>query len=102
MKNQDLHNAVVQKLADFESIGNISPSKEWNDSMMKRLSFENSQPTSNKSVTKYTIVILILILVNIGFIANSFLRSSQPSFIRNNDLNVISKELMVNPVSINF
>ena len=101
MKDSELNNPVSQKLADFERIGDISPSAEWNESLMNRISLVNPGTTTKRTMKKYTIVIIFIILVNIGFIVNSFVKGANRSNSRPGDLNVISNELMINPVSIN-
>jgi hypothetical protein len=102
MKESEFNNEVLHKLADFEQVGNILPSKEWNDALVSRIAMIKSKTSSKHLVTKYTFIIILIILINIGFILNSFIRITNHSSGRNNELNVISKELMVNPVSINI
>jgi hypothetical protein len=98
MKEAELNSKVSQKLADFEMVGNIMPSSEWNELLMKRISVADSGSRSNHSVTKYTIVMIFIVLVNLGFIVNSLARNTQRSSDRTSDLNTISKEMMVNPI----
>jgi hypothetical protein len=104
MKESDLNREVLKRLAEFERIENIEPSSEWNDSLTLRIEMASglAYSPSKRSSARYSIIITLILLLNIGLVLNSFFRNSQKSFIRNRDLNVISKELMVNPVSLNF
>jgi hypothetical protein len=101
MKESELNSVVMQRLAYFEEAGSIIPSAGWNDSLMIRISSVKPGSTSKNSATKYTVILVFILLVNLSFIFNSFIRNSGKSFTRNTELNVISTEMMVNPVSIN-
>jgi hypothetical protein len=52
-------------------------------------------------VSKFTIVFLFIVLINLGFILKTILRDSDKTFFRNSELQTISKELLINPIQIN-
>jgi hypothetical protein len=102
MKESELNNKVEQTLMEFETMGNIQPSADWNQSLMKRVA--SSKPYSSSifySVNLAIVTILIIILINLGFILNTIINDSRQSLNRSNDLEVISKELLINLNSVN-
>jgi hypothetical protein len=101
MKESALSNKVLQKLKEFETIENLQPSADWTQSLMNKLDSAKPYPTSGFSATKFTVVLLFIILVNIGFILNAMIRDSHQSLYRDKELLVISNELLINPISIN-
>jgi hypothetical protein len=101
MKESDLKYIVQQKLVDFDNVSPIQPSEEWNRSLMMKL--EHSKRSSNAGFTtaRFLMAVLLLVLINLGFILNSIMRNSDKINYRSNDLQIISKQLLINPVSIN-
>jgi hypothetical protein len=101
MEEYQLNRIVTHKLNEFDSLGNILPSEEWNRSLMKRISEQNPSATSRISSAKFGFAVLFIILVNVGFFLNSIIRDSHLTNGRDKALMIISKELLVNPASIN-
>ena len=101
MKEQELHNRVAQTLQEFESMENIQPSGEWNDSLMQKLAGAKQNSTTTFYLPKYAVVILFLVMANIGFVFKTVMDDSQQTPGRDKELQVISKELLINPGSIN-
>ena len=100
MNKSAIDNKVLQKLKEFETIESIEPSADWNQSLLDKIEHVNPS-SSGFSSAKYTIVILFIILINIGFFLSTMFNNSQKVICRNNDLQVISKELLINPTSLN-
>ena len=101
MQEQELNNRVSQTLQEFESIENIQPSAEWNDSLMQRLSVAKQNSTTTFYLPKYAVVIAFVVMANIGFVFKTMMNDSQQTPSRDKELQVISKELLINPGSIN-
>ena len=87
-----LNKKVLQVLNEFESMGNIQPSVDWNQSLMNRIASSRVHKSPMSSITKYAVIVLCIVLVNIGFILNSMINNQQKAQHRNNELQVISKE----------
>jgi hypothetical protein len=101
MKESDLKYKVQQKLVDFDNVRSIQPSEEWSQSLLTRL--EKSRHSSNArfTSTRFILAVLLLILINLGFMLNSVIRNSEKTYYHNNDLQIISEQLLINPTSLN-
>ena len=101
MKKQELENRVSQVLHEFDSLENLQPSTEWNDSLMQKLSVTKPNSIALYSTSKLAILILFVVMANVGFIFKTVMNDSQQIPSRANELQVISKELLINSSSIN-
>ena len=101
MQEQKLNNRVSQTLQEFESMENIQPSVEWNDSLMQRLSVAKQNSTTTFNSLKYVVVILFVVMANIGFALKVIRNNSEQTSDRAKELQLISKELLSNPTSVN-
>jgi hypothetical protein len=102
MKESELNNRISQMLNAFESIENIQPQEGWSQSLMDKLSSAKRPAYPGHSKTKFIVAILFIVLMNIGFILSTIIKNdSRNTLSRNNDLQVISKELLINPTSLN-
>ncbi len=101
MQEQELNNRVSQTLQEFESMENIQPSSEWNDSLMQKLSVAKPNSIARFSSSKYALLMLLVVIANIGFIFKTTMNESQQTPSREKELQVISKELLSNSSSIN-
>ena len=68
MKKQELENRVSQVLHEFDSLENLQPSTEWNDSLMQKLSVTKPNSIALYSTSKLAILILFVVMANVGFI----------------------------------
>jgi hypothetical protein len=100
MKESPVSKNVLRKLDEFDKIGNIHPSDHWNQTLMERLATVKVNSGSDFPKTKFSVVLLVLFLVNLGFIMNAILRDTGKSLNRNNELQAISKELLINPITL--
>jgi hypothetical protein len=101
MKESILGDKILQKLNEFETLENIQPSEGWNQSLMQKIGSASANPIKGLSAAKFVVAALFILLVNIGFILNSVIRDSKQSVSHDSELQIISKEFLVNPVSIN-
>jgi hypothetical protein len=100
MKDSELSGKIKKKLDEFEQLENIYPSSEWGNDLMEKVSTVHQYSPTKFSTGAITTVLLILILINVGFIFSTLVNSSAKEVNRANDLRVISSELLVNPISI--
>jgi len=101
MNQQELNSEILQKLTEFDSLGNIELSEEWNNSLLKKIDYSQKHSLLRLNATKFTFILVLIMLINIGFFINTMLSHKQKISHRSNDLQVISKELLINPVSLN-
>jgi len=91
----------MDALKEFETIENIDPSDDWNRSLMNRLAAVKPRSGSLFPSTKMLVAIVFVVTINIYFLLNALVIHTGSSLHRNNDLKIISKELLINPLSIN-
>jgi hypothetical protein len=101
MKESKENNDLLKTIEVFDNIAVLHPSEEWNQSLMTRLVSVKPYATPVSMTTKISVLVVFIVLLNVGFILNAFISNSHRRVQRNNDLKVISKELLINPVSIN-
>lgn len=101
MKDPELHKKVLQTLNEFETMENIQQSEEWNKSLMERLATVKADSPSVFSYVKYTIAALLVILINIGFILTAINNDPHQTLQKDIELQIISKELLINSNSVN-
>ena len=101
MEDSTLENKVSKMLLDFESMDDIQPSTGWNQSLMNRL--DRSKPVTKSSFATpgLTVAVLLFILINLFFIVDAMVIQSSGKQMREQELLVISKEILVNPSSLN-
>lgn len=87
MKTQDI-NIILQ---EFDAIENISPSSNWDLVLEQKL--QNS--TISKTTIKLNFAMLLLVVINIGFIWNSLSTSiSTTTNLREESFKTISEQLL--------
>ncbi len=101
MKESELHSHITQTLNEFDTIEKIQPSPAWNASLFERLSSAKTESHYKVFVSKTTMMFVVIVLINLGFILNIFLSDSQHVSDRNKDLQLIAKEFLINPTSTN-
>jgi hypothetical protein len=98
MKTNTLHDKLNQKLNEFEVLGNIEPSVDWNEEFMAKLAHSKTT-TNNISASKITTLMLFFAVINICFfvtVINTKSKESDTSNIRKEALQNISYELLSN------
>jgi len=98
MESTNLQNKIIQTLYEFESLENIEPTSDWNQTLMEKIASKQSNDTG----LKYKVLVLLLVSINITFllIFSGNKSISKPSQ-QNIDLRAISNELLVSPNSLN-
>lgn len=91
MKTEDISNQIIQ---EFESIESISPSENWD--LVFHTKLDAARVNKSNDVTKFNIMMLILVALNIGFVINSF-RSQNTKTIDEKSANyqTITNELLI-------
>jgi hypothetical protein len=100
MKESEIYSQVSQKVREFESLEDIQPSSDWNQSLMARLATSKVHPGPEFPTGKSALALTFIILINIGVILSMISNNNRQSFSRSNDLEAISKEFLINPTSI--
>ena len=98
MDNTDINNKVSQALDAFDSISPLSPTDEWQDTLMSRLT--GNQPKKrlqNSHVLLFIFVALILggnVAFGLRMLSTEISHSGEA-----NSLEAVSNEFLINPVS---
>ena len=100
MKEAELNSRVSQLLNEFENIEDISLHPEWNYSLMEKLSAQKHHPKKSGK-GKIISILLMIIIANVGLVVALINKNFQHNIEREIELRTISKELLVNPISIN-
>jgi hypothetical protein len=100
MKETEFTDQVRLKLHEFETIDEIQPSSDWNQSLMNKLnSASSSVPGMN--VSGFTVLVLFIVFVNIGSMINTIIRTTDQTQQRDQDLKTVVREFLINPDSVN-
>jgi hypothetical protein len=101
MSNQELNKEISQKIMEFESLEDVSFPSEWKKTLMHKLDNCDNNSFLKFSTVKLGFFVIFILLINIGLLLNSMLGHKQNISHRNYNLEIISKELLINPVSLN-
>lgn len=111
MKHNISNNSISQKLKEFDELGIIEPTSEWNRSLLDKLAVTNKQSRSPLRKVQISVAIALIIIVNIGFIVTITNSNNQQGTLkqslsyqsadRDKELQTLSKELLINPISTN-
>ena len=101
MENNNVHRKAAKMLHDFETMETILPSAEWNDSLMEKLNKLKPGSSVSSSFKKFNAVLILIGFINLCFVLNVLLTKSPEKQLREKELMEISKELLINPSSIN-
>lgn len=92
---------IIQSFEYFDSMRSIEPSPDWNESLMQRLEAEGRKAPGEKLSNAYTLILSLFVLVNIAFLLQVIIGSSSDSMSRSQELQMVSKEILINPASLN-
>ena len=95
MKKSELNNKSNHLLNEFETLENIEFSIEWNAKLMSKIA-SIEQNRSKFSSAKYGMILILFILVNAGFTFNLINKDSKQHTGRYAQLQLVSKELLIN------
>jgi hypothetical protein len=100
MKESAFSGGVMEKLNEFEMLQNIQPSEGWNESLKNKITSAKFGSASNLSSARFTIPVLFIVLINIVLYLNTIINNSHQGSYKDKELQLISKELLINPISI--
>ncbi|MFZ4401300.1 MAG: hypothetical protein ACOYO1_14775 [Bacteroidales bacterium] len=86
----------MNAFTEFENIENIEPSEEWKLTLIEKLASVKPQFPSKIIKNNLVIFVMFVVIFNFGFILNSIISKPQKITNRNNELMLISKELLIN------
>ena len=101
MIERELNSKIDQTMTRFENLGNLLPDDDWNRELMGRLDEPFSRKRERFVVSSYTAAVLLLVLLNIGFVLVSLKGNTSERKPQKSEMQVISRELLINPSSIN-
>lgn len=101
MNDRNLNTEVTGNMELYEAMDDIIPSDEWKEKLMDRVKSVKPYKSSVFSQIKFTIAIFLITILNIGIILTAIFNDSRQTLSRDNTLKIISKEMLVNPNSLN-
>ena len=81
-------------MQEFDAIENIAPSENWDIAFQKKL--HKARMTKSNAVTKFNALMIVLLIVNIGFIWNASKTENTKSVDpRNSNFKTIADQLFI-------
>lgn len=101
MKNGENTNSTEQLLSAFDNLDSIRPSSNFEQSLFLKISATKQQAPTHITTTVFVGIATVFVLINIGFVLSTFNNGLSQPTNRGAALQIISKELLINPISIN-
>ncbi len=98
MKESELNKIVNDKLNEFDMLDELHPTTELNLKLMNRIATTSSSATS--SSIQFALVVILLVSINAGFFISINRNNNHQALNRKGELSIVSKELLINPISI--
>lgn len=92
MDNLKIDFLVKQKLQQYDNLGELPIPKDWDSKLNLKLQRVKSK---TNSFTKYTVILVFIASINIGFIMFSSVNKYHNNYSRLQDLKVIADELLI-------
>ena len=89
MKTEDMNN-IMQ---NFDNIKNIEPSENWEVNFQNKL--DNARYSKSNSVSKFNKIVLVLIVINAGFVLNSLKSNNTKTDDKDTKYKTIANELLI-------
>jgi hypothetical protein len=102
MKESEFTEKVIRKLNEFEIMQDIHPSAGWRESLMEKIASSKPRHVSNTPSAGFVVSVLFIVLLNLGFVLNSIINNSHKPSFKENEMHLISEELLINPISIKY
>lgn len=102
MKHNELNSEANRLIEEFEKPSSVIPSAGWKSSLDKRLKKEMRRSSLTFPLSGITALILLVTLVNLLIIFAAILFNPDKSAKRENDLEILSRELFVNSNKLNY
>ena len=93
MNNLEINKKVEQKLHEFETMKTISASDNWDAELTNKL--YASQSIKQNYSKSYSLVLVVLTLINISFITYSYIGTTEKKETTYTDFQMVSNELLI-------
>ena len=84
---------IAQKIKEFEEMEWITPSANWDADLNIKLHLAQSNRVS--MVKNYSVLLVVLTLVNVAFILISTQKRTEKSISKNDDFQKLTNELLI-------
>ena len=100
MKESDFKDTVSDIINDYELLEHLQPSSSLNSRLINKLnSIDGNSSTSSISI-HYRITFIVIIALNITLFFTYSFKSNPIAVSHERDLQIVSKEFLINPASI--
>ncbi len=89
MKTEDMNN-IMQ---NFDVLENIEASENWEVNFQNKL--DNARYSKSNSVSKFNKIVLVLIVINAGFVLNSLKSNNTKTDDKDTKYKTIANELLI-------
>lgn len=100
MNANDLNQQVLKTLEAYETLAPIEPSGGWQDHVLAGIESARMHPERSGKPAGMIFLVLFFVLLNTGYFLTSYFYKSTTSDNREEDLQTISTELLINPSSV--
>lgn len=101
MNSQKVEIEALQILDKFEELPELTPSADWDQSLMSRI-IQSKQSTRSKIyLSSLSALVVFVILFNAGFVMKDVRNSDNPTVSHTEEYHTLSRELFVNPIPNN-
>ena len=101
MNDSELNKTVQRKLHEYETLAVIKPTEEWSRTMNERIKSVKPYSSSFLHSAGLSIAVLLITLINIGFVLAAIIHKSAETTDRKSDFETIYRELLINTNSSN-
>jgi len=101
MNSQKVEIEALQILDKFEDLPELTPSADWDQSLMRRIVQSKQSTRSKVYFSSLSILVVLVILFNAGFVMKTVINSDNPTASHTEEYQILSKELFINPIPNN-
>jgi len=101
MNSQKVEIEALQILDKFEELQELTPSADWDQSLMSRI-IQSKQSTRSKIyLSSLSVLVVLVILFNAGFVLKTVINSDSRTVSHMEEYHTLSKELFINQIPNN-
>lgn len=101
MQNKDLKKYRLEYLErDLENMEIKLPSEEWTNSLMTRINHTKLSGVKSNLISKRAVILVAIAVLNFGAYISYTFSSIKSENNREDQLKMVSKELLINPISL--
>ena len=102
MEKTELYNRVNESLQTFDSLKNIEAGDDWNEGLRLKLSKGGRKRMIKQPTFAVVAIVVFVSLLNLSLGVTLLLKEHKPVLLeRRSNLELISKELLINPIAAN-